>query len=347
MRNEIKIGILALVAIGLAFWGYKFIQGRNLFSSDQTFYVNYVDAGGITVGTPVTISGVSVGTVSGIKLNQQDRLVQATLSLRKDISVPRDARAMISTISLLGEKAIDLQYKTPCFGDGDCAQNESTLEGGVKGPLAAFLGDNGEEDMMNSLKTGISGAIDTLNQTLFGEASSHPIARSSRDLSTTMENMKGASEQLEGILVNNRREIDQTMNNLRTLSSSLARKSGSIERIVNNADSLSQSLADADLGRTIDEATESLRRLRGTLDEADKALGGVSEMVSTIKNGDGTLGKLIYDEEIYRRLNSASQSIDTLATDLQERPYRYVPFKSRKRVLKFDRKDAKLDEEDN
>jgi phospholipid/cholesterol/gamma-HCH transport system substrate-binding protein len=67
--------------------------------------------------------------------------------------------------------------------------------------------------------------------------------------------------------------------------------------------------------------------------------------MSSVKDGKGTLGKLMTDDAIYERLNRASLAADTLLTDLQERPYRYVPFKSRKRVLKFDRKDAELAEE--
>jgi phospholipid/cholesterol/gamma-HCH transport system substrate-binding protein len=68
--------------------------------------------------------------------------------------------------------------------------------------------------------------------------------------------------------------------------------------------------------------------------------------MNKVNSGEGTLGKLLTDDKIYQRLNSATLAADTLFNDFQERPYRYVPFKSRKRVLKHDRKDEALREKE-
>ena len=63
-------------------------------------------------------------------------------------------------------------------------------------------------------------------------------------------------------------------------------------------------------------------------------------MVGKIKQGEGSLGKLMQDEELYNNIKSLSERADSLVNDIQDRPYRYMPLKSRRKVLKYDAKDA-------
>ena len=345
MRNEVKIGLLALVAIALSVWGFRYIQGSNLFSSSNTFYVNYTDVAGLTVGTPVQISGVNIGSVSAIQLDQTSKQVRVELTVRDEINVPADTKAYITTVSLLGEKAVTLEYERPCFGDGGCAEDGATLEGSAKGILASFLGTDPDADPTDGLKDQVGGIVDSLEWTLFSEESDNPIARSSRDLAVTMENLKRSTAQLQRIIDNNAAEINQTMDNLATLSNSLASKEENIAGIIDNTEQLTGELSELELEQTVQEVNNSMRRIQGTLDEADRALGGVTNLVSDVQSGKGTLGKLLTDDQIYTRLNRASLAADTLLTDINARPYRYIPFKSRRRVLKFDERDEELREE--
>ncbi|MTB53089.1 MlaD family protein [Lewinella sp. W8] len=345
MRYEVKIGILAIVAIALSFWGYKYIEGSNLLSRSHIYYANYDNVAGLTIGTPVQISGVTVGAVNDIQLDQQSRLVKVSMDVNRSVNVPKGTVASLATISLLGEKAIELEYENPCFGNGDCAEPGSLLIGNSKSILASFTGGDDGENPLDGLKAEIGSTLDSLEYMLFSKESDNPIARSSQDLAATMENLKFSTARLQRIMDANAGEINATMENLEALTGTLASKQESIAGIIDNAEELTGSLSEVDLDKTMAEVNASITQLRGTLQEADQALSGVSGIMSDVQSGKGTLGKLLQDDAIYDRLNRASMAADTLLTDLQERPYRYIPFKSRKRVLKFDRKDAELEEE--
>ena len=43
MSNEVKIAILAIAALGLSYWGYKFILGKNVLVNSNIYYVEYDD----------------------------------------------------------------------------------------------------------------------------------------------------------------------------------------------------------------------------------------------------------------------------------------------------------------
>lgn len=345
MRYEVKIGILALVAIGCSFWGYKFIQGSNLFSSSNYLQVHYENVGGLTVGTPVQISGVNVGSVSAIFLNQQENSrVEVTMDIQDDINIPKDAVALIVSDGVLGGKLIDLSFSAPCLGNGDCAKDGDLIRGKTLGMFASFFGGDPDANPADEIQKQVKSAIDSLEYTLFSPDSDNPVARSTQDLAVTMENLKASTARLQYILDRNAGAINSTMQNLEGLTSTLASKQEDIAGIVDNAKSATDELAKIELEETMREVQGAITQLRGTLGKADAAIGGVATLMDDVQSGKGTLGKLLTDDEIYNRLDRASASIDTLATDFQERPYRYIPFKSRKRVLKLDRKDRELEE---
>lgn len=344
MRYEVKIGILALIAIGSAFWGFKYIQGSNLFSDSRHYEVHYANVGGLTVGTPVQISGVTVGSVSNIFLNQAaNNRVEVTLDVDDDINVPKTARAYITADGVLGGKIIMLYFSAPCLGTGDCAQEGDLLTGATMGMLASFLGGDPEADFTKDLKDQLSSVVDSLRYELFSPESENPIARSTQDLALTMENLKRTTASLELLLDRNSGQINATMGNLASLTGALADKQQAITGIIDNAENLSGDLAALELEQTVGEINTIVTQLRNTLGEADAAIGGVANVMDDVRSGKGTLGKLLTDDAIYNRLDEASRAADTLFTDLQERPYRYVPFKSRRRVLRFDRKDTQLE----
>jgi len=340
MRNEVRIGILAIVAIAAAFWGYKFIQGTNLFTRSNLYHAYYENVAGLTVGTPVQISGVNIGSVSEIQLDQQSRKVKVELDVNNGINVPKGTVATISTISLLGEKAIELKYEKPCFDD--CLPGGSELAGASQSILGSFLGGDPGENPLDGFKEKLNSVIDTLQYELFSEDSDNPVARSTQDLAATMENLKYATARLQNIMDANAGEINATFDNLATITGTLSDKQATISGIIDNAEGVTKKLSQIELDKTMAEVNAAVNDLRGTLGEADKALGGVTNIMNDVQSGKGTLGKLLSDDKMYYQITRAMRSMDSLATDLEERPYRYVPFKGRKRVLRYDRKDEEI-----
>ena len=345
MRYEVKIGLLALMAIAVAFWGYKYIQGSNLLSRSTNYFALYDDVSGLTPGTPVTISGVTVGNVQKIQLDQASRRVRVDFEINRGINIPPSTVATISTVSIMGEKTLSITYEAPCFGDSDCAPEGSEVKGRVESLLASFTGGDPEGNPLEDAKAQLGTTLDTLEYKFFDPNSDNPIARATNDLAITMESLKGSTARLQRIMDQNAGEINTTMDNLASLSNTLAGKQEAIATTLDNASEFSGDLSKLELDKTMAEVNEAVANLKNTLQRADKAVGGVNQIMNKVNNGEGTLGKLLNDDVIYDRIDRASGSLDTLATDFQERPYRYIPFKSRKRVLKHDRKDRELEAE--
>ena len=55
-------------------------------------------------------------------------------------------------------------------------------------------------------------------------------------------------------------------------------------------------------------------------------LNKIDAITYKINNGNGSLGKLVNDKELYENLKSASKELDELITDMKLHPERYVSF---------------------
>lgn len=344
MSNEVKIGLLAIVTIALAFWGYKFILGNNILVKTNSYQVLYDDVSGLQIGTDVKIHGVDVGTVAKVELLPGEKeQVLVILDLEKDIKIPKDTRAVIATTSFMGSMDVMLKYDKPCSG-ADCAENGSFLEGEMLGLIGTMVGTDNLELYIEKLEKTLIVLLDSIDQKLLGVDSQNPLAKTLRNLDATTGQLSVASASLNRML---NKEIKETLGNLENLTTTLDENKGALVGILNNADTLTSQLAAADLDETLSEFQNTLEDLQKTLSAATNTLDGVSAAVDGISKGEGTLGKLMKDDELYYSLQRLISSADSLSDDLKNRPYKYVPFKSRKKVKRFERLDAKEEAANN
>lgn len=342
MSNEIKVALLAIAAFALFYWGYRFVRGKNILATSNIYYVEYDNIDQLQPSSPVLINGFQVGFVSEIDLKADNyEIVVVKLDLRKDIKVPKDTRAIIKSTGFMGGKAVVLAYNQPCTGEGDCAESGDYLQGGNMGLLDSMVGEDAVDDYLDMVKQSLGDIIDTLNQKLLSEDAEGPLAESLRSLETTMANLESSTGRLNRLLATSSDDISGTLANMESITGNISRSNEKITRLIDNAEAFSANLSEADLKATMAEIDASIQQLNATLTAADTALSGVALAVDKINTGEGTLGKLLNDEELYYRLNRLSIQTDSLVEDFQERPYRYMPFKSRRKVQKYDRKDAR------
>ena len=122
LNNETKVAILAIAAIALGIWGFKFLKGLNILTTSTTIYVRYKRVDQLRPSSPVYIKGFQVGMVKDMYIDtDNDTTVVAVLNIDRGVNVPKDAVAVIVGESLMGGKAVDLQFHHPCT-DGTCAR---------------------------------------------------------------------------------------------------------------------------------------------------------------------------------------------------------------------------------
>ena len=89
-------------------------------------------------------------------------------------------------------------------------------------------------------------------------------------------------------------------------------KLNNTKKITSNFAKVSDTLVNSNFGKTI-------KTFQATLDN-------VNVLLSTIENGNGTIGKLMTDDQMYENLTNASKELEELLNEMKINPKRFVHF---------------------
>ena len=102
IANEVKIGLLGLIALVTFVIGYNFLKGTGVFSSTKTVNVEYDNVQGLLVGAYVQINGLKVGSIKDIYFSEKNKgKIVVEMLVDKNISIPNDTKAIINNSTVV------------------------------------------------------------------------------------------------------------------------------------------------------------------------------------------------------------------------------------------------------
>ncbi len=317
LSKEFKVGIFAIATITMFYLGFNYLKGMDFFARVNRYYAIYQDVGGLIKSNPVKISGFNVGRVADIKLLQKrNNAVLVTMEIDDDIVLGDSAVASLSA-SLLGDVSvvIDVGNLAKPLEPGD------TLISAIAPGLTDLLVESTEPITQN-----LPATIANLNKILEElEGSGDEMKKAIREFRTT-------AQKLNGIMDENKAEIKTTMANTAALSAELKQRVAEAKDLLQHLNNIAQKT------EAIDLAT--------TAAHLDTVLTETAQLLRTLQSEEGTLGKLMYDEELYNNLNRAVADLDTLLIHIDENPKHFFgPLgKSRKKIERDRAKQAEANQ---
>jgi len=299
ISRELKIGIVAVVTIGILIWGWNFLKGINIFKTTDTYYVVYSDIKGLIESGVVILNGYKVGNVGKINFDKDNagRIV-VQIKLEEKVQLPKNTVLLIKSSSIVsGIKDIKIilgngpGYHTP----GD------TLIGAVESELSDII-----EPLKNKLGivlTRLDSTLASVNNVL-DETTQKQLKSAIADLSETTAGLS-ASLAPGG-------NLDKSFDNLASVTGNLRTNNENITQTLQHLSDISDSLQKADIKAFVEKADQTFEKL--------------DALFAMIKAGEGTAGQLVTNDSLYRNLNSALGSLDSLLVDLKQHPKRYVHF---------------------
>lgn len=324
---EIKVGILLLTAL-LLMGGFLFVLGGVSLKSGYTVYVDFNNPGGIKPGAAVRIAGVRVGSVEsstylGGKLDPvtgRRPLVRVELEIDDDVreTIHEDALFYVTSQGVLGEPflAIDPGTQTkPVLA-------EKSVHKGVDPPrldLALAMGFELLETMVGAVRENreeLAGLLHDTSGLLKGL--NNVIGKNEDKLNNIVANLETATVEGNKLLTGVREsyvegpQIKRIMNNVDKALGAAGSQTGPLMSDLRGA------LADA---RDV-LGPEQREKLKSTISDvavlADKGkttLADTQQIVTHMKRGEGTVGALLMDEEIY-------DDVQEMLRDLKHNPWK-------------------------
>ncbi|MCG8374021.1 MAG: MlaD family protein, partial [Balneolales bacterium] len=242
LSNEVKIGLVVLAAIIVAYFGFRIMQDEPLFSNVKIVNTKFANVDGLLRGSSVYLNGFKVGSVREMQYMPEVDSVRVVLSITEPIGIPVGSKAVLAAPGIIGSAVIEIEKSnSPVFIDWG-----SYIEGIQEEGLLNAITDEGTE-VVDSVQV----TLELVNELLRGM---NDIENSSgSQIEATINNFKATTDALRDVVESRKSEIDSiiiaaenTLSNVSELSdSSLAdieSMIANLEAFSNDLDSLSQNL---------------------------------------------------------------------------------------------------------
>lgn len=290
ISREIKVGVMAVVAIFVLYFGLNFLKGVDIFSPISYYYAVYDNIGGLVPSSPVYVKGLKVGQVEEIKYDfTKEKSFTVRISVSKDIVVPTYAKIQLFDDGLMGGKAMQLVYSpygnsTAMLNPGDTIPSETAV--GLMGKLAGDLMPKIESiaTQTDSLILSVRKIVDSpeLNNTL------KSIEKASGELAQGSVSLKNILKKDVPVLM---KDVNDITGDLKLISANLSK---------------------------VDYAS--------TIEQIDLTVRDLKTITSQITDSKGSLGLLVNDKSFYVNLSNTMSSTNDLLIDLRNHPKKYVHF---------------------
>ena len=257
----------------------------------------YDNVEGLAPSSAVTINGHKIGKVQSIKFtNDRSGKLSVTMLIDNDFEFSINSKAQLYEAGLIGGKAIAI---IPAFDGAVSVQSGDSLTSDVKPGLTDLVNQRLTplQEKIEIMMVSADSLLMNLND-VFDTKTKKSIKLSISELSGTIASFKSTSESLNGMFIDNKSAIGETLTNFNKISSDLT--------------TLTSSLAASDL-----EAI--MANLKSTISNFD-------QLLSSIEKGEGSVGKLMTDDAIYNNLEGATKQLELLLEDMKLNPKRYVHF---------------------
>lgn len=294
LTKEIKAGLIVVLGITALILGFSYLKSNSLLGKSTTLYAVYDHVGGLQSGTTVSLNGFSVGTIDDITFLDETGKLMVSFTLTTDLPIPADSKAELYDTSVIGGKGLQIVLGTP---GSRIAQNGDTLTSMVKIGMTDRI-----TELMEPLEAKVNSAIvetdllmKNLNQLL--DTDSQALLRETlKNFSETSASLKVISKNVSENLAANEKALGTILENTAELTSNLS--------------SVSQTLNEADL--------------KGLMTDLDASISATKEILEGIKNGDGAVGQIFTNQELYVSLTSNLNQLEWLLQDLRLNPKRYL-----------------------
>ncbi|PHS00962.1 MAG: hypothetical protein COA78_23265 [Blastopirellula sp.] len=311
MVSAVFIGILLLVLLG---------EIPIIGAEQNTIFVEFSQAPGVTVNTPVRTSGILIGRVKEVTL-QENRKVLVTISVEVKYMPRQNEVCRISSGSLLGDAILEF---VP--GDDPAAQFDPLPDNAV---ITGSVSTNPLKVLVN-LEDSLTEAIGSLTMagnevTQLAKNANNVIVANEGQLGRIVEKTEVALDHFDKtMLAINDLVADEELN--ANLKSALQDLPATLAETKNLLENMNKMVAKAD--KNLENLTgfteplgergeELIANLEGSTENLNILIGQLAKFSTSINSQEGTLGQLIHNPDLYQRLNSAAGNLQDLSVKLK------------------------------
>lgn len=294
INNELKIG-LAVVLAGVVFYlGIRFLRDLPLFGQATVYHTELSNSNGLVTGNAVIVNGVGVGSITEVHVTLTGAHI--TFSVEKEVTLTEGTTASAGGFGFVSSVQLNLTLGPP---DAPVYEPGSFIPSSTQTDILADLSDRAPAVLgrIDTVLTGSNQAISAARDLLTGPES---------QMQQTLASIRNSADAFEAVLLAEQGSLQAVLKDIEQLSGTL------------------ESFAGDSLGGAAAGLKEVLDRLSMNLDLLETTTNELNTLLTSINNGQGTLGKLVTDDSLYVEAHAASAALRRILENFEENPNQYL-----------------------
>ncbi|HET7747423.1 MAG TPA: MlaD family protein [Vicinamibacteria bacterium] len=290
------LGLVALLGALFVLTDAAIFRGRYIITT------NVPDAGGIRRGDPVRMLGVNIGRVQRFEIQREQGRVAIRLEIEGEYEVPKDSHVELESQGIIGGMQANIIPGK---------SNEMVKYGDV-------IAGRSAPDMLANTDEIVGKVNDSLDRVarLLSDENIRNISGTTSNASAATADMRGLIRELNGTVTEQRAQLNELM--------------GTLQRTSTRFETLSNK---PELDRSFERIDTLTARMDTVTQSLDRTAKSVEAVTARFERGEGTLGRLSREDEVYKNLNEAlnnmkeaTANLNRLAEDVRKNPKRYFDF---------------------
>ncbi len=291
VKKETRVGVFVILGIAAVVFMLYLLTDPATFRGRYKVTTNVTDVMGLRKGDPIQMRGVPIGRVHDFSLEPGAEEVAIILEVEGKWRIPLGSVAQLVSTGIMDPRTVEI---VPGLGPGDIGEG-AVLPGSVTKSIfddTESLGEKGQR------------ALEQISALLSD---------------STIQSVDEGTRHLESIL----KELSDVMNSegeeIKGLIGSLSAAAEDLAGAAHTAPELTEGLLE-----TVGRADSLVGGLTETMKDFDATMNSLSRILERINRGEGTLGKLATNDELFYSFKEAVESARLLMDDLKENPSRYI-----------------------
>ena len=275
--NELKVGFLTILAIAsLVIVSLTITANKSGFGDYVQYKTILKDATGIYEKSSIKVAGIVAGRIKKIELSGSHALVK--FEVLEQIKITKFSTLRIKSVGFLGDKYIDI-----FLGDPDAKRLPS-------GSIVQAEGGEGFEQLgkdAGAILKDVKVITKSIRESIYDDQKKNII----KEIMANIHGFTKDAKEIGTMLSGNTNRINETLADLRKIAAQLAKETD------RNAE---------------ESLMKDLSKLNPIMANVDKAVLDLKEIIADVKAGNGTVGKLLRDEEVIDRVNETLSGVSQI-----------------------------------
>lgn len=271
--QSIRVGLFTLLGVALAWITFESLNGGRLFKKEgYTLVAGFANLKGLKTGDEIRMAGVKIGNVQTTRL--AGHRVEALLDIEPGVKIPTDAVASVEQSSLLAGNYLGVTFGTPggaILKDGDEIKTKNTAD---MSEVIAQLGNLGAK---------LEGVADNIGKALGGEGG--------------QGSMFG---RIDKLVSDNGPKLTESIANLQDITAKIKSGEGTLGRLVNDP-------------KLHDELLSGVSEIKLAAADARTFMSDTKGIVADVKSGKGALGALLYDPATAENIKASVANVRSVS----------------------------------